>query len=380
MKKGFGLVLVLFFFFISCKKEYTTVDGSSKDNFNKSIESISSKLTILQQDKIQEAIKLIYKFRTEGTDETKRWEELYELLNGKNADQIFDIAEEVAKENKISWSSTSMNTLDSSVFDEELKSMTLEEEKLKQIEAATKINLHFSPVSNNVENNDGFYLYPELVDEEGNSITYDNLPLSLSISFINNGTVVYVTKKTITSSEAGNPSLKKGIKIPYNMFDKNKVSDARVDVEIKANAGEKYLYGKLKAIPIDLSKTKEVTNSVEDEINNQVSVDNVKSFIQNIGNKNYSKAYSLTKNPKWDTEEKFASTSNGFGTVEATNLLTTEVINTSRDKITIFALYQIKDQNGKVKTLKQNFILKKDKDNWFITDTETKEIKEDTWK
>lgn len=380
MKKVFLLVLSMFFLFISCKKEYTAVDGSSKDTFNESIESISSKLTVLQQDKIQEAIKLIYKFKTEGTDETQRWQQVYKLLNGKNADQIFSIAEEVAKENKISWSSTSMNQLDDSIFEGDTKPLTLQEENLKQIEAATKINLRFSPVSNDPETNDGFYLYPDLVDDGDRTITYANLPLALSISFINNGTVVYVTKKTISSSEVGNPSLKKGIKIPYNMFDKNKLTNAKVSVEVKASAGDKYLYGKLARVPIDMTKTRETPNSVEDEINNQASMDNVKNFIQYIGNKNYSKAYSLTKNPKWDTEEKFASTSNGFGTIDATNLLTTEVVNTSKDKITVFALYQIKDKNGKVKTLKQNFILKKDKDNWLINDTETKDIKDDTWK
>ncbi len=380
MRRIFLILLSCFFLFFSCKKEYSAVDGASKDTFNKSIESLSSKLTILQQDKIQEAIKLIYKFKTEGTDENKRWEQLYKLLNGKNAEQIFDMAEEVAKENKIAWSSTSMNTLDSSVFDETAKPLTEEEKKFKQIEAATRINLRFSSVNTDPELNDGFYLYPELVDDTDRNVSYTNLPLEYSISFINNGTVVYVTKRTVTSSEVGDPGLKKGIKIPYNMFDKEKMANGSVDVEVKTSAGDKYLYGKLSNIPVDLSKTREAANSIENEINNQIGLDNVKSFIQNIGNKNFSKAYSLTKNPKWDTEEKFSSPSNGFGTIEATNLLTTEVVNSSKDKMTVFALYQIKDKNGKIKTLKQNFILKKDKDNWLIADTETKEVKEDTWK
>ncbi len=379
MKKIFLFLLTFFLLLVACKKEYSVVDGTSKETFNESIESISAKLTILQQDKIQEAIKLIYKFKTEGTDESKRWEHLYKLLNGKNAEQIFDMAEEVAKENKISWSSTSMNALDDSIFDEE-KPLTEEEKKLKQIVTATRINLRFSPVSTDPEANDGFYLYPDLVDDADQSVSYTNLPLEYSISFINNGTVVYVTKRTISSSEVGIPALKKGIKIPYNMFDKEKMANGSVDVEVKTSAGDKYLYGKLSNIPVDLSKTREAANSIEGEMNNQIGLDNVKSFIQNIGSKNYSGAYNLTKNPKWDTEERFASPSNGFGTIEATNLLTSEVVNSSKNKMTIFAMYQIKDKGGKVKTLKQNFILKKDDDKWFITDTETKEVRDDTWK
>ncbi|MDR2123249.1 MAG: hypothetical protein LBP34_09015 [Flavobacteriaceae bacterium] len=380
MRKIFLILLSFFFLLSSCKKEYTVVDGTSKETFNESMESISSKLTILQQDKIQEAIKLIYKFKTEGTDEKKRWEQLHNLLNGKNAEQIFDAAEKIAKENKIAWTSTSMNSLDPSVFDGNLKPLTAEEQNLKQIETATHIKLRFSSVSTDAEINDGFYLYPELVDDADKTISYKDLPLEFSISFINNGTVVYVTKKKATSSEVGDVSLKKGIKIPFNIFDKEKMANASVDVEVKTSAGDKYLYGKLSGIPVDISKTRETTNSIEDEINNQVALNNVKSFIQNIGDKKYSKAYSLTRNPQWETEEKFASTSNGFGTIEATNLLTTELTDRTKDKITIFALYQIKDKKGKIKTLKQNFILEKEKDNWLITNTETKEIKEDIWK
>ncbi|MDR1876439.1 MAG: hypothetical protein LBQ84_02305 [Flavobacteriaceae bacterium] len=380
MKKAFLILLSFFFILFSCKKEYTVIDGTSEETFKESMESISSKLTILQQDKIQEAVKLIYKFKTERTEEDKRWEQLYKLLNGKNAEQIFDVAEEIAKENKIAWSSTSMNSLDPSVFNEDIKPLTEEEQKLKQIETATRIKLRFSPVSTDAELNDGFYLYPELVDDSDKTVFYTDLPLEFSISFVNNGTVVYVTKRKVASSETGDPSLNKGIKIPYAMFDKEKMATTSVDVEVKTNAGDKYLYGRLPNVPIDMSKTREAVSSIEDEINTQVALDNVKSFIQNIGSKNYSRAYSLTKNPKWDTEERFSSASNGFGTIDATNLLTTERINTSKDKIIIFALYQIKDKDGKVKTLKQNFILKKDKDNWLITDTETKEIKDDTWK
>ncbi|MGM5631251.1 hypothetical protein O2K51_10155 [Apibacter raozihei] len=381
MKKIFCLLLGIFFLMYACKKEYSAIDGSSQQTFNQSLESISSKLTILQQDKIQEAVKLIYKFKTSRElDEKKRWDELYNLLNGKKADQIFDLAEELAKENKIAWSSTSMNTLDSSVFEDDIKPLSEEEKKLKQIETATRINLRFSSVSNESDTNDGFILYPELLDDSGQTVVYSNLPLEFSISFINNGTVLYVTKRTVNSSIVGEPSQKKGLKIPFSMFDKEKLSNASVDVEIKTNAGEKYLYGRLINIPIDLSKTKEASTSIEDELNTQVSLDNVKSFIQYIGNKDFSKAYALTKNPKWDSEEKFASTSNGFGTIEQTNLLTAEMIKSSKEQVIIFALYQIKDNHGKVKSLKQNFTLKKVENNWLITDTETKEIKEDSWK
>ncbi|MDR3272200.1 MAG: hypothetical protein LBT29_01765 [Flavobacteriaceae bacterium] len=364
----------------SCSKEYKTIDGTSKDTFEESVKSISSKLTILQQDKIQEAIKLIYKYKTSGSDEKKRWTDVYTLLNGKNAEQVFDLAEEIAKANKIAWSSTSMNTLNDSVFliDDNIEPITQADEKLKQIDAATKIALRFALISPNPETNNGFYLFPELTDDEGKTIIFKDLPLTASISFINNGTTIYMVKRTFSSSDVGNVSLKKGLLIPYNLFDKGKLAGANVDVDMKINAGDKYLYGKLNSVPIDLSKTKDT--SAEQQLSIQKGLDNVKTFIQDVGNKNYAKAFSLTKNPKWESEEKFASTSTGFGTIYATNLLSSSVISSSSDKMTIGVTYQIKDKNDKVKTLKQNFILKKISNNWLITDTEAKEAKDDTWK
>ena len=364
----------------SCSKEYKTIDGTSKDTFEESINSISSKLTILQQDKIQEAIKLIYKYKTKGTDEKQRWEDVYKLLNGKNAEQTFDLAEEIAKANKIAWSSTSMNTVNDSVFlvdNNNTAPITQVDEKFKQIDAATKIVLRYAPISSNPATNSGFYLFPELTDDAGITVPFQNLPLTASISFSSGGTAIYMVKRTFSSSDVGNVSLKKGLTIPYNLFDKGKLTSSKLDVDMNISVGDKYLYGKLNDVPIDLSKAKDTSAEQQSA---QAGLDNVKTFIQEVGNKNYARAYKLTKNPKWDSEEKFASTSTGFGTIKATNLLSSKVINSSSDKMTIEVNYQIKDKNERVKTLKQNFILNQINNNWLITDTEAKEAKDDTWK
>lgn len=164
------------------------------------------------------------------------------------------------------------------------------------------------------------------------------------------------------------------------MFENKKLTTSNIDVEAKINVANKYLYGKLSGIPIDLNKTRDALSPIENEINKQVALDNVKKFIQLIGSKQFSEAYSLTQNPKWSSLENFSSTSNGFGTIAVTNLLNAESEEINKDQLTVIAQYQIKDLNGKIKTLTQNFILKKIKDNWLITNTETKEIKEDTWK
>lgn len=380
MRNIFLMGLTFIFLCYSCEKEYKVIDGTSKETFTQSVKSISSKLTILQQDKIQEAVKLIYKFKTEGSDEDKRWEQLYTQLNGKNAEQIFDMAEEIAKKNKIPWTSISMNSVDPSVFDKDLKPLTEAEQKLKQIEKATRINLRYAPINKDDKINDGFYLYPELIDDSGAAVSYTDLPLNLSISFINNGNIIYVIQREVNSSQVGNPSLMKGIKVYYSLFDNKKLFNSSLDVEIKIKAEDKYLYGKLSGIPIDLSKTRDASTPIEDEINKQVALDNVKKFIRFIGNKQYSEAYNLTQNPKWISLDQFSSTTNGFGTIDATNLINAQSGEKNENRQMVNVQYQIKDINGKVKTLTQNFILKKVKDNWLITNTVTKEIKEDTWK
>ncbi|TWP23956.1 hypothetical protein ETU10_04555 [Apibacter muscae] len=377
MKKTFLILYSIFFIILSCNKEYKVIDGSSKESFDLSLKSISSKLTILQQDKLEEAIKLIYKFKTDGDDENQRWEKLYSILNDKSSEQVFEMAEEIAKENKISWSSTSMIPLDPSILRTEEKKLSEEEKNLQQLESATSISIRFSTINSDPELNEGFYIYPKLVDDSGQEITFNNLPLNFSISFINNGTVVYTTNRTLSSSF----DLNKGLKFMYNLFDKEKIINSSLDVEVKTSAGDKYLYGKLAGIPIEVSKTKDSSSSIEDELDNQLAVKNVNNFIQLIGDKKYSEAYKLSKNPKWGDEEKFSSTSNGFGTIEAVNILSSDLINRNKDEITVFSIYQIKDKSGKIKSLKQNFKLHKINGDWLITDTQTKEVtNDDSWK
>lgn len=368
--------LLIFFalLLISCKKDYSQIDGSSKDTFEASVESISDKLSILQQDKMKEAVKLVYKYSTDTKKtEDERWQEVYKKLDGKTADQVFVIAEEIAKNNNIKWSSTSMNELDSSVFDDEVKPMENGVDT-SQIDNAAVIDIKYSPINNDPELNDGIMIYPNLIDDLGKVINFQNLPLNVTLTFLNKGKVVNVINRQINSSEAGNPSAKKGIKVLYRQFTPESIPDGLVNLEVKASAGNKFLYGKYSQIKIDLSKTKS-TVSIQDEIDNQTAADNVSSFLEKVGSKNYGTAYALTRNSKWPSEEAFSSTTNGFGAIDNLKVISVGFSSRTEGKITVAAAYQIKDKSGNTKVLKQNFILNKINDDWLITDTQTKEIK-----
>ena len=86
-----------------CKKDLPIIDSKTEITFNSSFDEIAKKLPSLQQEKLKEALYIIYEYNTKAKTTEARWAIVRQLLDGKNSDEIFTLAETLAKENGFSW-------------------------------------------------------------------------------------------------------------------------------------------------------------------------------------------------------------------------------------------------------------------------------------
>ena len=97
-------ILLLLFFVVSCKKD--RADASSTQAFQSSINDMQSSLNTLQQTKFNEALYILKKFAVPGEDDITELKQLAQLINGKNVQEIFSLADQTAHSNNMIWSST----------------------------------------------------------------------------------------------------------------------------------------------------------------------------------------------------------------------------------------------------------------------------------
>ena len=83
---------------VSCKK--TSVDGSSRKSFQESINDMASSLPTLKQVKFNEALYILKTFGVEADGDVAEIAALGKLLDGKKTNEIFAMADEVAKKKR----------------------------------------------------------------------------------------------------------------------------------------------------------------------------------------------------------------------------------------------------------------------------------------
>ena len=89
---------------ISCKNDNIEIDSTSAQTFSETVDKISKALPVMQQDKFKEALQIIFEYNTsQSMDNEARWGIVRTLLDGKTVDEVFDIAEKVALQNKFTW-------------------------------------------------------------------------------------------------------------------------------------------------------------------------------------------------------------------------------------------------------------------------------------
>ena len=104
MKKFSLLLLFSLFLFTSCKKD--SVDASTTQTLQSSINDMASSLTTIKQIKFNEALYILKTFGVEADGDVAELKALGQLINGKKVPEILAMADQVAQQNGIEWAST----------------------------------------------------------------------------------------------------------------------------------------------------------------------------------------------------------------------------------------------------------------------------------
>lgn len=104
MKNYLSILLITLFFLVSCKKD--KVDASDTQSFQSSINDMTSSLPTIKQIKFNEALYILKTFGVEADGDANELKALGKYLEGKNVIEIFSLADQVAQQNGIDWTST----------------------------------------------------------------------------------------------------------------------------------------------------------------------------------------------------------------------------------------------------------------------------------
>lgn len=324
-------------------------------------------LTGIESDKLNEALYLVYTYKTENPLEEKKWEEVRKLLNGKTAEQVFDFAEAIALENNIVWK---RNSAPNPQF--KLNTPIIEpvnpDEDYSQIEHAKDLKIQVITYNtDSLEGDDEMMIFPSLVDGNDNPITFTELPLKLLISIKNNDKTVYTSNFDFTSSDISAPNRKRGAKISFKMLNPNLMENDLVDIECKLNTPFGYFSAYKRAVKVIIPSKSEDDPLVK-QISAELAKETVSEFLRNIGRRELLKAYNLSQNPKWNSFEKFSDPQTGYGGISEVEIFSVAVEENSVSTAKVLAKFKLV-RGGIARNITQNFTLKKINEVWKITDS-----------
>lgn len=360
MKKFFFITCIIVTF-SSCSKKTESIDGTSQQNFQKSITQLSSNLNTLKQDRFQDAIKIIYRYVAKGETEEEKTKNLYRGLNGKSVNQIFKLAEKTAKKEKIAWNRNSLKGLPSSFFETSLQQQ-INAGNYSQIDNAKKVLIKFNVYEF------GYYFSLSLVDDQNKSIIFEEIPMNLSFNLYNsNNQLIYTENKEIKNVR----ELDDGVKIFYSSF-KGKILTSTAIAKVIIKAQNKILKGDLEDIPIDYNRVKQ--DIFEEQIADEIALNNVRTFFKTLEKHNYNKSIEYITGQMWIDHK------NEFMSDEEMNILEFNLLKSDdKNEKKVIALYQKKKEEN-VRRIKQEFTLQYYHQDWIITNVRIIENKLDIWK
>ncbi|MFZ1323053.1 MAG: serine/threonine-protein kinase [Ignavibacteria bacterium] len=118
------------------------------------------------------------------------------------------------------------------------------------------------------------------------------------------------------------------------------------------------------------------TTTYSSEYSSSAALETARSFISDLGNRNFSSAYGKQRNKGWGSFDVFSSTKS-FGGITSTNINEASLNYENSDGASVYVDYNSYDPYNKDGRYKQNFILKKYTDGWKIVKVENISI--DQW-
>jgi len=329
---------------VSCKK--TSVDGSSRKSFQESINDMASSLPTLKQVKFNEALYILKTFGVEADGDVAEIAALGKLLDGKKTNEIFAMADDVAKKNGIAWSSTAPPSLgEMNIFGNEIAS----EKDPNDIDAASLGVVVRNIAGDSLTGSKGLVIIPQLLDSRGNKVDFEG-----------------------------------AAKLP-----KEKIFEDKIDIKVSVKTTKKLLQMIKTGVAVNgnalytppppvVSDSTQIQNP---EINPTPGVETpaapakvtadpkntVTKFLSNLSSQNFKAAYEAAENPNWGSYDKFSNPNSGFGSVKNINVKNISVPYNKDNSANVNVTYDVTDKNGKTTSLNVTYGLKAVNNTWKIT-------------
>lgn len=373
--KKIVLLIVTLLIFTACKKD--KVDATSTMAFQSSINDMASSLTTIEQIKFNESLYILKTFGVEADGDSNELKALGKLLSGKKVPEILSMADKVAQDNGITWSSTAPPSLgDMNIFGD----TTAKEHDQNDIKA-NGVSIVLNPSAEETATASSIQIMPRLVDAAGNPIKFSGAALETTLEVLSNGVRLFSAKNLMQDNNF------KGFTLRLNTLPAQKVVDNKIDVRVSVKTTAKtHVFTKM-GIDVNPGALKVPAPAVNDTTATPTSPSEVVSnpgdktptkpvadpkttvskFLGNISAQNLKAAYENSDNSNWGSYDNFANPTSGFGSVKSLNVKNITTTNTSPNSATVNATYDVTDKNGNTSALKVTFGLKQVNGEWKIS-------------
>ena len=375
MKRFFFLTLISTLFLVGCKKD--AVDGSSTKAFQESINDMSSSLTTIKQIKFNEALYILKTFGVEADGDIAELKALAKLLEGKKVPEIFAMADKVAQENNVNWSSNAPPSLgDMNIF----QNITPSETDPNDI-TASSLQLNTTQASvDSVLGAKALVITPRLLDASGNKVSFENAALETTLEVSNQGVKLLTSKNLMQNNNF------KGFFLRFASLPKDKILDDKIDIKVTVKTSKKTLQMTKMGIPVnpnallmpqgnpDDVTDGSTTNTPEENAPGTDSPkiigdpkNTVVSFLSSLNSNNLKAAYNQADNPNWGSYESFSNPTSGFGAVKSVNVSNVSTKSNANNTASVNATYTVTDKSGNATDLDVSYGLKATETGWKIT-------------
>lgn len=375
----YAFLAALLILTVSCKK--TSVDGSSRKSFQESINDMASSLPTLKQVKFNEALYILKTFGVEAEGDVAEIAALGKLLDGKKTNDIFAMADDVAKKNGIAWSSAAPPSLgEMNIFGNE----TASEKDPNDIDAASLGVVVRNIAGDSLSGSKGLVIVPQLLDNRGNKVEFEGAALETVMEISSGGNKISTSKNLMQD-----PAFR-GFTILYSKLPKDKIFEDKIDIKLSVKTTKKLLQMIKTGVPVNgqalytppapiVSDSTQINQNPEA---NPSGIENptptptkpiadpkatVTKFLNNLSSQNFKSAYEASENPNWGSYDKFSNPNSGFGSVKNITVKNISVPYNKDNSANVNVTYDVTDKNGKTTSLNVTYGLKAVNNNWKIT-------------
>ena len=376
------LFLLMFsFLMISCKKD--KVDASSTQALQSSINDMASGLATLQQVKFNEALYILKTFGVDAEGDVNELNALGKLINGMKVPQILALADQVAQQNGIDWTSTGPPSLgEMNIFGDEQAT----ESDPNDI-SAKSLSLAITPVGNDsILGPKALQIVPRLLDTSGKPIVFSGAALEVTLEVFSSGNRILTAKNLMTDNNF------KGFSLRFASLPSQKIVDNQIDITVSAKTAKKtFKMSKIgvavnpKALLMPSGTPVENPGAPITDPGTELPSDtpagteiqpaaptadpkvSVTRFLNNLGSQNLRGAYDVADNPNWGSYETFSNPTSGFGAVKNINVKNITTNSAAGSSASVNATYDVTDKTGKTTALQVTFGLKNVNGEWKIS-------------